>query len=212
MTTVKGLLKGLRYISQMFDEKEEEIKIGYPTDVKHVAHIGSDGATTTTPSWPTQNHHYPLIYANAGVKNADDPVAVSPTQSSTSKRHTRRHGSSGGSMGSPARDPTKPRRRKNSGELDPFAPMGSPARDPSKPRRHKNSGDLEGSIHRARRHHNSHPGSESPSQDLPEIPKARRKSKSKDTTGGGSNRVSRSKGSDSLPENYVFSDPTSDLS
>lgn len=34
-------------------EKEEEIEIGNPTDVKHVAHIGWDGpsANATAPSW-----------------------------------------------------------------------------------------------------------------------------------------------------------------
>lgn len=83
-TTMKGLLKGLRYITQIFgeslivfsinmkrsllfpvsqvniwrddihsiadEEKEQEMQIGFPTDVKHVAHIGSDGPATT-PSW-----------------------------------------------------------------------------------------------------------------------------------------------------------------
>jgi len=49
---MKGLLKGLRYITQIFDEeKEQEMQIGFPTDVKHVAHIGSDGPATSTPSW-----------------------------------------------------------------------------------------------------------------------------------------------------------------
>jgi hypothetical protein len=35
--------------------KEQEMKIGNPTDVKHVAHIGWDNASsaTTTPSWVT---------------------------------------------------------------------------------------------------------------------------------------------------------------
>lgn len=32
--------------------KEREIQIGYPTDVKHVAHIGWDGSSgATAPSW-----------------------------------------------------------------------------------------------------------------------------------------------------------------
>ncbi|GAA0149426.1 hypothetical protein LIER_08601 [Lithospermum erythrorhizon] len=49
---VKGLLKGLRCISQIFDEeKEAEMKIGIPTDVKHVAHIGWDGPSADSPSW-----------------------------------------------------------------------------------------------------------------------------------------------------------------
>lgn len=33
------------------DEKEEEIQIGFPTDVKHVAHIGWDGPSANGPSW-----------------------------------------------------------------------------------------------------------------------------------------------------------------
>uniref|UniRef100_A0A7N0TBZ8 CRIB domain-containing protein n=1 Tax=Kalanchoe fedtschenkoi TaxID=63787 RepID=A0A7N0TBZ8_KALFE len=51
-TKMKGLLKGLRYISQIFDEeKEQEMQIGFPTDVKHVAHIGWDGPAMNSPSW-----------------------------------------------------------------------------------------------------------------------------------------------------------------
>ncbi|KAK3015940.1 hypothetical protein RJ639_005755, partial [Escallonia herrerae] len=51
-TKVKGLLRGLRYISQIFDnEKEQEMEIGYPTDVKHVAHIGADGPSSSSPTW-----------------------------------------------------------------------------------------------------------------------------------------------------------------
>lgn len=34
------------------EEKEAEIQIGFPTDVKHVAHIGWDGpAAQDNPSW-----------------------------------------------------------------------------------------------------------------------------------------------------------------
>lgn len=33
------------------EEKEEEMQIGFPTDVKHVAHIGNDGPATNAPSW-----------------------------------------------------------------------------------------------------------------------------------------------------------------
>ncbi|XP_052489423.1 CRIB domain-containing protein RIC7 [Gossypium raimondii] len=60
---MKGLLKGFRYITQLFEngvnfnfaesDKEPEMQIGMPTDVKHVAHIGWDGpsAVNSTPSW-----------------------------------------------------------------------------------------------------------------------------------------------------------------
>ncbi|KAL4571960.1 hypothetical protein LXL04_018728 [Taraxacum kok-saghyz] len=52
-TKVKGFFKGLKNISNIFDddEKEEEIQIGMPTDVKHVAHIGADGPAVESPSW-----------------------------------------------------------------------------------------------------------------------------------------------------------------
>lgn len=34
------------------NEKEEgEMQIGFPTDVKHVAHIGSDGSAGSPPKW-----------------------------------------------------------------------------------------------------------------------------------------------------------------
>uniref|UniRef100_A0A7N0TLC2 CRIB domain-containing protein n=1 Tax=Kalanchoe fedtschenkoi TaxID=63787 RepID=A0A7N0TLC2_KALFE len=52
--TVKGLLKGLRYISKVFDDEQDEpdMQIGYPTDVKHVAHIGWDGPENNSgPTW-----------------------------------------------------------------------------------------------------------------------------------------------------------------
>lgn len=33
------------------NEKQAELQIGYPTDVRHVAHIGWDGPSVTPPSW-----------------------------------------------------------------------------------------------------------------------------------------------------------------
>ncbi|KAH1106107.1 hypothetical protein J1N35_009875 [Gossypium stocksii] len=52
---MNGLLKGLRYISQIFDDEDQqpEMQIGLPTDVKHVAHIGADGPSVNSnaPSW-----------------------------------------------------------------------------------------------------------------------------------------------------------------
>ncbi|KAL4558651.1 hypothetical protein LXL04_036852 [Taraxacum kok-saghyz] len=58
-TKVKGLVKGIKSLSlRIFDDKEEEeeeeeeeIQIGQPTDVKHLAHIGSDAGVEESPSW-----------------------------------------------------------------------------------------------------------------------------------------------------------------
>lgn len=45
-----GLTKKKK-MSFFADEKEPEMQIGYPTDVKHVAHIGWDGPSADSPSW-----------------------------------------------------------------------------------------------------------------------------------------------------------------
>ncbi|XVE90563.1 hypothetical protein DITRI_Ditri20bG0087900 [Diplodiscus trichospermus] len=50
------LCKSFKTLSQLFADKEEiadlenEMEIGFPTDVKHVAHIGLDGSASTSPS------------------------------------------------------------------------------------------------------------------------------------------------------------------
>ena len=36
--------------------KEREMEIGYPTDVKHVAHIGLDATSGSAPSWVCSPH------------------------------------------------------------------------------------------------------------------------------------------------------------
>ncbi|KAL5578934.1 hypothetical protein UlMin_011376 [Ulmus minor] len=53
-TKMKGIYKSFKFISQIFVVKEREMEIGYPTDVKHVAHIGWDGPSGSAPSWMTE--------------------------------------------------------------------------------------------------------------------------------------------------------------
>ncbi|GMI93327.1 hypothetical protein HRI_003002000 [Hibiscus trionum] len=48
---IKGIYKSFKSISKIFVVKEREMEIGYPTDVKHVAHVGWDGSSGTPPSW-----------------------------------------------------------------------------------------------------------------------------------------------------------------
>ncbi|KAK4266562.1 hypothetical protein QN277_027459 [Acacia crassicarpa] len=51
---IQHLIRGIKNWSQLLFYKEEaeemeaEMEIGYPTDVKHLTHIGLDGSTTTT--------------------------------------------------------------------------------------------------------------------------------------------------------------------
>ncbi|XP_039001047.1 CRIB domain-containing protein RIC7-like [Hibiscus syriacus] len=77
---MKGLLKGLKYFTHIFEsEKEPEMQIGLPTDVKHVAHIGWDGPSTvqSKPTWmnefqtpPGEFQTPPLALAGeVGTKN-----------------------------------------------------------------------------------------------------------------------------------------------
>ncbi|KAI7730457.1 hypothetical protein M8C21_000927 [Ambrosia artemisiifolia] len=52
-TKVKGLIRGIKNISSHIfdDEKKQDIQIGQPTDVKHVAHVGGDGPAVESTSW-----------------------------------------------------------------------------------------------------------------------------------------------------------------
>jgi hypothetical protein len=51
----------INLFSNFADEKEQEMQIGFPTDVKHVAHIGCDGpSATSAPSWVCQKVSFTL--------------------------------------------------------------------------------------------------------------------------------------------------------
>lgn len=94
--------------------KDKEMEIGYPTDVKHVAHIGWDGASDTPPSWMSEFKPGPDFNTSFGGNprdtnsmTTDDPWSSqdcdqskgsrtfrdSPTSadvSNTTKRHRRK--------------------------------------------------------------------------------------------------------------------------
>ncbi|CAL1396303.1 unnamed protein product [Linum trigynum] len=191
-TKVKGLFKGLRYTisHNIFDEKEPEFEIGLPTDVKHVAHIGSDGPSSTTPSWMNEFKSSPEsmsgpLNSTDDLKSLPSPKAQSeaggPAQKSKHKsrrsssdapKHSRRPSTSSSAAGSPAGSPKardgerKSRRHRSSNNLA----MGSPARESSggsvKSRKSKKS--------------SNQGGDESPTgQDQPSIPKHSRTRKSR---------------------------------
>ncbi|KAI3952923.1 hypothetical protein MKX01_028615 [Papaver californicum] len=64
---IQRIIKRFKSFSQIFvykdeeeeddDEEDMEMEIGLPTDVKHVAHIGWDGSTTTTKSNTTLSNN-----------------------------------------------------------------------------------------------------------------------------------------------------------
>ncbi|XP_010413861.1 PREDICTED: CRIB domain-containing protein RIC1 [Camelina sativa] len=124
-TTMKGLLKGLRYITQIFDEeKEQEMQIGFPTDVKHVAHIGSDGPATNTPSWMNdfkpQEHEKGQVVSR-GNSNKYNPQGMNqggvglkellPSSTNEKPKHKTRRKPGGGASPNPNGSPP----RKSSG-------------------------------------------------------------------------------------------------
>ncbi|XP_022933182.1 CRIB domain-containing protein RIC10-like isoform X1 [Cucurbita moschata] len=71
---LKGIYKSFKYISQIFVVKEREMEIGYPTDVKHVAHIGWDGHSGTAPSWMNEFKTAPQHLSAASFGDISDRI------------------------------------------------------------------------------------------------------------------------------------------
>uniref|UniRef100_A0A0D9V9J5 CRIB domain-containing protein n=1 Tax=Leersia perrieri TaxID=77586 RepID=A0A0D9V9J5_9ORYZ len=83
------ILRGFKNLShQIFavyeeedeDEEEREMVIGLPTDVKHVAHIGWDGSTSTTSSLRSWNRAAPPPATAAASTSAASPAPAPATQ------------------------------------------------------------------------------------------------------------------------------------
>ncbi|XP_010475104.1 PREDICTED: CRIB domain-containing protein RIC3-like [Camelina sativa] len=146
MATVKGLLKGLRYITQIFDEdKDKDMQIGFPTDVKHVAHIGSDGpATNTTPSWmgdfkPQENENAQVV--SRGDANNNNQIGE------------------GVGLQELLPPPEKPKHKKTRRKSETVSQNGSP------PRRNSSASASDMQPKNSRRHHRSRHGSIDSSHD-----------------------------------------------
>merc|ERR1712137_190236 len=166
---MKGLLKGLRYISQIFEEEEDdkEMQIGFPTDVKHVAHIGWDGPSVNSPSWmnefKAQGAGNPADPLQNGVEAENPPVS----QESSPKRSSVKE--------SPARDmPGLPKSSRRQPSMDSIGSIDSPIGSPN----HK----TRSSRRRQKQKETTSPrvGESSSAQSLPNIPKKSRRKKSKD--------------------------------
>ncbi|KAF5183710.1 Crib domain-containing protein ric7 [Thalictrum thalictroides] len=151
--TMKGLLKGLRYISQIFeasDEEEPEMQIGNPTDVKHVAHIGWDGPSVNSPSWMNEfrspsesssapNDNFTNRRHSEDVQKRDAPELANPSHFSSlevtsptpdERKQSRRRHSASGSINSPGRDiinGLKPRRHHESSHGADSSPNNIPS-------------------------------------------------------------------------------------
>ncbi|KAK6937755.1 CRIB domain [Dillenia turbinata] len=193
-TKMKGLLKGLRYISQIFDneKEEEEMQIGFPTDVKHVAHIGWEGPSVSSPSWVSLPLSMVVTLKRLFLGTERDMNEYSSTRSSVSgpldpKGNTNNEESSiQVEVGS--QDLPKSSRKHSSKEV---SGSDSPSRVPSdKPKsRRSQSGstsrnkDSSGGSKTNRKVLDTGLGSESPSK-LLDLPKKGRRKKSKDGVSG----------------------------
>ncbi|KAF5768164.1 putative CRIB domain-containing protein [Helianthus annuus] len=126
---MKGLLRGLRCLfgNTGHHEKEPEIQIGAPTDVKHVAHIGCDGPSTPAPSW--MNGYQSGSEAQPGETNAGSKD-LGGTNSSLGDPHKARQ-SRRSSHGHESSNHRSRKNKSNNGE--------SSANESSRTRRIKNS-------------------------------------------------------------------------
>ncbi|RWW13480.1 hypothetical protein GW17_00022795 [Ensete ventricosum] len=87
---------GVRPSPIPMDGKDQEMQIGHPTDVKHVAHVGCDGSSNHSPSWGGGSS------ADASATPLPHPsrrVDTMNNDDSSSDRHSRRHQSSGAVSG-----------------------------------------------------------------------------------------------------------------
>ncbi|OIV92582.1 hypothetical protein TanjilG_07573 [Lupinus angustifolius] len=69
-TKIKGIYKSFKYITQIFVAKERDMEIGYPTDVKHVAHIGWEAPSGSGPSWMNEFKTAPDFSTSIGSFSA----------------------------------------------------------------------------------------------------------------------------------------------
>nr|AAQ05795.1 desiccation-associated protein [Lilium longiflorum]ABC88422.1 LLP12-2 [Lilium longiflorum] len=206
-TKMKGLLKGLRYISQIFEgeDKEPEMEIGFPTDVKHVAHIGWDGpSVNNAPSWMTEYKSAPLGATNGGEGTEVEPpkfpsAEFQPTGEPPKPKQSRQKDSS--SSDQPVRDPSKPsRRRPSSGSVNVDIQPRETSEGSRRGRRSKSNNTGGGG------------GPDSPTstqQDSSGIPKQSRRRKTKGSNSGGSSRSSRTKSLENGPDDRSATEPPS---
>lgn len=212
-TKMKGLLKGLRYISQIFDnEKEPELQIGYPTDVKHVAHIGWDGPSVNSPSWMNEFRSRPE-FSSAPLGITGEATEIQWVSEDSSRRGPR-------IKNSPARElPELPKASRRHSSASNSLSIDSPNHEifdkPKQSRRHLSVGSSNNSPTRGLSDsttptyplHSSSLESGSPSKNPRDnIPKKTRRKKSKDSSGSGSTRF---KARAHLTSTSLFSDPGS---
>ncbi|XP_019709625.2 uncharacterized protein [Elaeis guineensis] len=216
-TTMKGLLKGLRYISQIFDAetKEPEMQIGYPTDVKHVAHIGWDGPSVNGPNWMNEFRSSSVPFtapADGGtppklpseIRGAEDSPARDVPEFPARKSSRCNASVAGHSVDSPHRESRQSRRHPSSGAAAVDSSVGESSEGSRHSRRHRSTAG-----HRRQSTAGSGDGGGSESQDggaaVPKRDRPRRKTKGSSSGSGSVKSTSRSNAVASESEGAVES-------
>ncbi|CAN6203737.1 unnamed protein product [Urochloa humidicola] len=230
----KGILKPFRYISNMMDGKEPEMQIGFPTDVKHVAHIGWDGpgstnntTTTTTnnnaggaPSWMKDYHSAPLdsssFRSESGGTAAANPWASQEivmdggSLGETSFRDTKSEaGDVGGGESPPSPGTRRSRRNRSRGSAT--SSMDVTGGEGGADEKKKDKGKKVPRKNRKKDKDKPSAGEDGATcQDLPAVPKKsnRRKSKgSSEGTGGAASSAAKDGAAAAAPEEGAAAAP-----
>ncbi|KAI3867854.1 hypothetical protein MKW92_039029 [Papaver armeniacum] len=185
---MKGILKGLRYISQIFEneyeeEEEEEMQIGCPTDVQHVAHIGVEGPAVANPSWMNGKKSE----ASESASKAKNKKGEANTTKSKAKNASQDLSQAGTDLlpqstqdMSEVAKPSRNRRHSNSVTLN--STETQELEVPKKSSRRGHSLDLtEQKKSSATKKNKDHSSSSNEGLDAPSIPKSSRKKKLKES-------------------------------
>ncbi|KAI3960134.1 hypothetical protein MKW98_016858 [Papaver atlanticum] len=184
---MKGILKGLRYISQIFEneyeeEEEEEMQIGCPTDVQHVAHIGVEGPAVANPSWMNGKKSE----ASESASKAKNKKGEANTTKSKAKNASQDLSQEGTDLPQSTQDmpevakPSRNRRHSNSVTLN--SAETQQLEVPKKSSRRGHSLDLtETKKSSTTKKSQDHSSSSNEGLDAPSIPKSSRKKKLKES-------------------------------
>ncbi|KAL3628004.1 hypothetical protein CASFOL_028106 [Castilleja foliolosa] len=195
-TKMKGLLKD--------EEKEEEMQIGNPTDVKHVAHIGWDGPAAgagavvdSSPSWMKEFSSTTGFSAPLGPPPDSNEGPEVKWVSEDSKRGQNRSAAS-----SPNKDlPELPKSSRRHSDNNTNNSNESPRKQKPRQSRRQQAKDALDSVLKS---------SQESTSSVPNIPRKSRRKKSKEINGGvdgGGSTRSRSKATPSDSTENVCSDP-----
>ncbi|KAJ6351402.1 hypothetical protein OIU78_007338 [Salix suchowensis] len=206
-TKVKGLLRGLRYISQIFDEKEQEMQIGFPTDVKACCSYWMRWSICNKRANLDRHPHSMSLFLQSSMNEFNSPPEL-PCGTSNSKEEVKSLSTDPHSEDTIQTEKPKHRSRRSSGSGSSLlnSPDRRSAADSSRNSRHQASSSTGSPLNSPRGTDAPKSSRQSPTHEQPSIPKHSRGRKSRGSPGSG---PSKSKEKKSSKEAAPFSDPGS---